>query len=208
MTTLLLIRHGETPWNALLKVQGCTDIDLSTTGISQAKLLSNRLKGNFNAIYSSPLSRAYDTASILCENTTLNPIKIDDLREVNFGSWEGLTFKEISAKYPVEFSNWKTDDVDGKLYDGDGSIKDVSTRAINCIYPLLKQHKNETIVIVSHGAFIKSALIGILGWNMSMYHHFALGNTCITELHFNDDMSPVLVTLNDTSHLISSVTAV
>ena len=64
-TTVLLIRHGETEWNTLGKFQGCTDIALSKEGIKQAELLKNRLKGNFDYIYSSPLSRAFETANIL-----------------------------------------------------------------------------------------------------------------------------------------------
>ena len=207
MTNLIFIRHGETPWNALLKVQGCTDISLSDEGRTQAMLLANRLQGDFNAVYCSPLERAFETASIICGNSQ-KPIAVDDLREINFGSWEGFTFKEIKTKYPNEFNNWLVDDTDGTMLDGDISIRNVSQRAIDCIYPLIKKHPDETILIVSHGGFIKSALIGIFGWNMSMYHHFAMGNTALTTVRFNDDLMPTLLTLNDTTHLDTPVTAV
>ena len=208
ITTLLLIRHGETPWNALGKVQGVKNIDLSENGIMQAKCLKERLKGNFAAVYSSPLNRAYETAQIICEDTTTTPIKIDDLREVDFGSWEGLTFKEIARDYKTFFDTWKIDDVTGPMYDGDQSIYNVSQRGKNCIESLIKKHKGETIAIVSHGGFIKSTLIGLFDWKMSMYHHFALGNTCVPTIHFNDTLSPMLIGLNDTSHLLTEVTSV
>lgn len=207
MTNLIFIRHGETPWNALLKVQGCTDISLSDEGRAQAALVASRLKGNFSAVYCSPLDRAFETASIICGSHD-KPIPIADLREINFGSWEGLTFKEIKAKYPDEFNNWLVDDVHGTMLDGDTSIRNVSQRAMQCIYPIIKKHPNETIVIVSHGGFIKSALIGIFGWNMSMYHHFAMGNTSLTTVRFNEDLRPTLLTLNDTTHLGTRVTTV
>lgn len=208
ITTLLLIRHGETPWNALGKVQGVHNIDLSEAGIMQAKCLKERLNGNFTAIYSSPLNRAYETARILCENTPLEPVKVEELREIDFGSWEGLTFKEIARDYPTEFANWKIDDKLGAMYDGDGNIYNVSQRGKACIESLIKKHPGETIAVVSHGGFIKATLIGLLGWKMSMYHHFALGNTCVTTINFNEKLSPMLIGLNDTNHLSQEVTSV
>lgn len=208
MTTLLLIRHGETPWNALGKVQGCKNIFLSESGKAQATLLSQRLHGEFTTVYTSPLHRAYETAEIICKPTTLSPIAIDGLREVDFGSWEGLTFKEIATMYPTHFNNWLTDDITGAMYDGEGSIQAASLRAKACVETLVQKHPNETIVMVSHGGLIKSALIGLFGWPMSMYHHFALGNTCITTIRFNERLKPMLMSLNDTTHLITPVTAV
>ncbi len=208
ITTVLLIRHGETPWNALGKVQGVQNIDLSKEGIIQAKYLSKRLQGNFDAVYSSPLNRAYETACILCENTNLTPVKVNDLREIDFGSWESMTFKEIAREYPEHFATWKVDDETGPMYDGDGSIYNVSLRGKTCIEELVKKHPNETIAIVSHGGFIKATLIGLFGWKISMYHHFALGNTCITTINFNDQLSPMLLGLNDTNHLTKQVTFV
>lgn len=208
MTTLLLIRHGETPWNVLAKVQGCQDIALSDTGRMQAHLLSQRLNGTFTAVYTSPLHRAFETAQIICKPTKLEPIPLEALKEVDFGSWEGLTFKEISRLYPDYFSSWLTDESIGPMYDGDGSIQNVSLRAKACIEEMVQKHPNETIVMVSHGGLIKSALIGLFGWKMTMYHQFALGNTCITTIRFNETLKPMLIGLNDTSHLSTPVTAV
>lgn len=200
-TTLLLIRHGETPWNLEGRVQGCTDIDLSNAGRLQAKLLADRLKGNFDAVYSSPLNRAFETGEILCQNTKHTPTKIQDLIEVNFGSWEGLTFPEIKESYLEHYTKWRTDEQVGPMYDGEKSIQNVARRAKNCITELIKKHPDETIVIVSHGGFIKSALIGLLDLKTNMYHKFTLGNTCITTLRFDEELNPVLLGLNDTCHL-------
>ncbi|QEH68553.1 histidine phosphatase family protein [Cellulosilyticum sp. WCF-2] len=208
MTTLLLIRHGETPWNVLAKVQGCQNIALSETGKAQASLLSERLNGAFTAVYTSPLHRAFETAEIICKPTQLSPIPLEALKEVDFGSWEGLTFKEISKLYPTHFNTWLTDELTGPMYDGDGSIQNVSRRAKACIYSIVQKHPNETIVMVSHGGLIKSALIGLFDWKMNMYHHFALGNTCITTIRFDEAQRPMLVSLNDTTHLNTPVTAV
>jgi len=200
-TTVLLIRHGETEWNTLGKFQGCTDIDLSKEGIKQAGLLNNRLKGNFDYIYTSPLSRAFETANILASDTNKEVIVAPEIREINFGEWEGLTVHEIAEKYPEVFKAWRTDKKESYICGGDSSIHNATNRAKKCILDIVSKHKGEKIAIVAHGGIIKAALIGIFGWDMTMYHKMALGNTCINTLTFNDDLKPALVGLNDTNHL-------
>lgn len=201
-TTLLLIRHGQTPWNTLGKIQGCTDIALEDEGRFQAQLLSEKLNGNFAAIYTSPLQRAYETATILAVPSMLSPIAIDALREINFGLWEGLTFKEVAAQYPEAYASWKQDELEAPLCGSDGSIKKCSLRVRACILELVRKHQGETIVAVSHGGLIKAALIGLFDLKMTMYHQMAFGNTCVTTIRFTEELNPILIGLNDTNHLI------
>ncbi|WP_017208913.1 histidine phosphatase family protein [Clostridium beijerinckii] len=200
-TTLLLIRHGETEWNALGKFQGCTDIELSEEGIKQAQILRNRLNGEFDWIYASPLSRAFKTANILASIADKEVIIEPEIREINFGEWEGLTVKQISEKYPDVFKAWRTDKKESYICGGDSSIRNAVGRAKKCILEIVSKHKGEKIVIVAHGGIIKAGLIGIFDWDMTMYHKVALGNTCINKITFNDDLMPMLVSLNDTTHL-------
>ncbi|WP_026886498.1 histidine phosphatase family protein [Clostridium beijerinckii] len=200
-TTLLLIRHGETDWNALGKFQGCTDIELSKEGIKQAQVLKNRLNGTFDWIYASPLSRAFKTANILASITDKEVIIEPEIREINFGEWEGLTIQQISEKYPDVFKAWRTDKKESYICGGDSSIRNAVGRAKKCILDIVSKHRGEKIVIVAHGGIIKAGLIGIFEWDMTMYHKIALGNTCINKITFNDDLMPMLVSLNDTTHL-------
>ena len=200
-TTLLLVRHGQTPWNALGKIQGC--IDLEEAGRLQAQLLADKLKGSFSAIYSSPLNRAFETAKILAASSHLQVQCEEDLREINFGLWEGLTFKEVHAAYPEAFAKWQTDEMLAPLCGGDGSLKNCVLRSKNCLLKLVQKHPNQTIVAVSHGGLIKTALIGLFDLKMTMYHQMAFGNTCVTTIRFNKDLKPILIGLNDTSHLIN-----
>lgn len=202
-TTLLLIRHGQTPWNALGKIQGSTNIDLEDSGRYQATLLSNKLKGTFSAIYSSPLNRALETAQILAQPNHLDVQVIPALEEINFGLWEGLTFKEVAALYPEAYQKWKTDEIEAPLCGGDGSLQNCALRVSNCLLDLVKKHSGETIVAVSHGGLIKTALIGLFDLKMTMYHQLTFGNTCVTTIRFKDNLVPVLVGLNDTSHLLT-----
>lgn len=200
-TTVLLIRHGETEWNTLGKFQGCKDIELSGEGIKQAKLLKDRLNGNFDYIYSSPLSRAFETASIVASNTDKKVNIADGIKEINFGEWEGLTTLEIAEKYPEKFKVWRTDKVESKICGGDFSILNAANRAKNCVLDIINEHRGKKIAIVAHGGIIKAALIGLFEWDMTMYHKIALGNTSINTLTFDKDLVPALVTLNDTNHL-------
>lgn len=200
-TTVLLIRHGETEWNTLGKFQGCTDIALSEDGIKQAELLKNRLKEDFDYIYTSPLSRAFETANILASGTDKEVTVAPEIREINFGEWEGLTIHEIAEKYPEVFKAWRTDKTESYICGGDSSIHNAANRAEKCILDIVSKHKGEKIAIVAHGGIIKAGLMGIFGWDMTMYHKMALGNTCINTLTFDDNLKPVLVALNDTNHL-------
>lgn len=200
-TTVLLIRHGETEWNTLGRFQGCTDIELSREGIRQAGLLKERLNGDFDYIYASPLIRASETAKIIAENTNKEVISAPEIREINFGEWEGLTVHEIREKYPDVFNAWRTDKKESYICGGDLSIHNAADRATKCILDIVSKHKGKKIAIVAHGGIIKAALIGIFGWDMTMYHKIALGNTCINTITFNEDLMPALQGLNDINHL-------
>lgn len=200
-TVLTLVRHGETEWNALGKFQGSKDIDLSTEGILQAQYLKNRLGNDFDHIYTSPLKRALQTAEIISESRNISPIIESDIIEINFGEWEGLTIKEIEANYPERFIQWRTDEVHAPMCGGEASIKKASIRAEKAILEIVKRHKGSNVVIVAHGGIIKAGLISIFQWKMTMYHKIVLGNTAICKIAFDDNFNPIIITLNDTSHL-------
>lgn len=171
-------------------------------------MLKERLKGDFDYVYSSPLKRAYATAEMICEGTDKTINILEDIREISFGEWEGLTIKEISEKYPDVFKSWRTDKEEGRFCGGDMSTLNASIRAKNSIMEIVNKHKGKKIAIIAHGGIIKAGLIGIFEWDMSMYHKIALGNTCINTVTFNDDLKPALIGLNDTNHLDCEVTHV
>jgi probable phosphoglycerate mutase len=200
-TEILLVRHGETEWNATGKFQGSKDISLSQEGLMQAKFLKERLHSKYDCIYTSPLIRAKQTAELICENTPMVPIIEIDLREINFGAWEGLTLHQISTQYVSEFNSWKTDEMNGYLVGGDLSLKNASIRAKNAILRIAKECIGKKVIIIAHGGIIKAGLIGILDWKMNKYHEISLGNTAVSKLIFDEALNATLVTLNDTSHL-------
>lgn len=200
-TEIFLVRHGETEWNATGKFQGSTDICLSERGIAQAQYAKPRLKNKFDVIYTSPLKRALQTAQIISEGSGKTPIIINDLREINFGKWEGLTRKEIRALYGSEFDSWQNDDENAYLVEGDISLKMASIRAKNAILKIAQDCPGKKVLIVAHGGIIKAGLVGIFDWKMTMYHRIFLDNTSISSLSFDSSLNPTLVTLNDTNHV-------
>lgn len=207
-TVVKLIRHGETEWNTLGRFQWCTDIALSKNGIEQAILLKNRLNGDFDYIYSSPLSRALETAKILTSDTDKEVIIAPEIREIHFGEWEGLTIHEIKEKYPDKFKEWRSDKKESYICGGDLSIHNAANRAKDCILEIVSKHKGKKVAIIAHGGIIKAGLIGIFEWDMTMYHKIALGNTCINTIVFNEELMPALIGLNDTNHLNCNVKTV
>lgn len=202
-TEIFLVRHGETEWNATGRFQGSKDIALSNEGINQAGFLKNRFHSRFDCIYSSPLIRARQTAKVICEDTNYKPVIENDLREINFGAWEGLTLEEIRTQYSKEFHNWKTDEIHGHLVGGDMSLKNASERARNILVKIADECKGRKVLVVAHGGIIKAALIGLFQWKVNKYHKLTLGNTSVSKVSFDESLNASLVTLNDTSHLPS-----
>ena len=158
MTTLLLVRHGETDWNAEGRLQGHTDRPLNAYGREQAKGLAVRLAGeNVAAIYSSDLARARETAEIVGERLGLPVIVDPDLREKNWGTWEGLTSEE---RLGVEFEGETTEE-----------HRDRSVRAVERI---AERHPGQQIVVVTHGGSVRRIQAAVSGMAMPVVENCAV----------------------------------
>jgi probable phosphoglycerate mutase len=150
MREMLLVRHGETDWNLENRVQGQTDRPLNATGLEQARALATRLaKEQFVAVFASDLVRARDTAGIVAHVHGLDVTVDPDLREKNFGTWEGLTSVEIMERFP--------DAVPGRWGDGETS-EAVTERAISAIDRVRDLHPVGKVLVVSHGGPIRAIL--------------------------------------------------
>lgn len=203
MTRLLLVRHGETVWNYTSRYQGHTDIELSEKGREQAWLLAKRLKKEkIKAVYSSDLKRAYETASILASPHNL-PVKVTkELREINFGVWEGLTYQEIMEQYKELASEWYQHP--GKIrIPGGENFKDLKERAYNKILELAHQNDPGTIIVVAHGGTIRAIICGLLDIELNNAFRIRQDNTALNIIECNHGGYNVLSLLNGISHLHS-----
>ncbi|MFA4891001.1 MAG: histidine phosphatase family protein [Candidatus Gracilibacteria bacterium] len=191
---LFLTRHGETFWNTKHLMQGTTDTKLNEKGIKEGEKLAKRLRRqHFDYIYSSPLSRAKETAEAVRKYHSDTPFEVTDaLIERNFGEFEGHTKKEIG---------WNTSP-HPEPRNGESSFDTVG-RMSKFVTKLLKKHgKNATILVVAH-KHINTAIIGAVlnaDWN-SVYDMSKWGNTSVTILDIEKLGQGEIVLLDDTSHL-------
>ncbi len=153
MTTLLLVRHGETDWNRDGRWQGGSDTSLNDVGREQARALADELDGNISTVYSSDLARARETAEIVVANIGL-PVQIDPrLRERGFGSWEGLTTTEIEERFGDAHRRWVASE--GAGADDAETFEDFFARVNDFLADLLRLHPGEEVLVISHGGSIR-----------------------------------------------------
>jgi len=154
VTTLFLIRHGETAWNAEHRIQGRLDVPLSTTGIWQAGRLAERLASEaIDAIVSSDLARAWMTGAPLAAARGLQMVSEPRLRERVFGIFEGKTLDEIAVQHPEEFAAWRARDVDWGMPGGESGIEFIG-RVLEAMQQIALSYVGRTVAVVTHGGVL------------------------------------------------------
>lgn len=187
---MYLVRHGETEWNQIRRIQGHSDIDLNEQGLRQAEQVARRFRGEtIHAVYSSDLSRARVTASRIADQSGSTISTRSTLRERCYGQWEGLTYEEIRARFEAQ----------DETACGIETFEDMQQRAVNALTELAKNHPDEAVVVVSHGGLINCFLhyvtAGEQGTGITQ-----IDNTGITMFRYTDNRWEVLQ-VNDTDHL-------
>lgn len=200
MTRIILVRHGQTLWNLELKYQGHADIGLSPAGLEQAAQVAARLAGiNPAAVYSSDLSRAFHTAQIIAAKYDLPVNKIPDLREVNFGEWEGRNYESINSQWPTLMGKLFTHPDEIEIPGGE-TFQSLQDRAMKAVEHLKTRHAEETILVVSHGATIRAILCSILHMPLKYIWNIKQDNTAVNIIEIYPKRAIVSL-MNDTNHL-------
>lgn len=195
---LLLIRHGESVANREGRIQGQRDYPLSEEGRRQAERLAKWLsRKRIDALYSSDLSRAYQTAAAIARYHSLKVIARPDVREVKLGRFETLTMDEVQKKYPeyagADFLSTGLSDVE--------QADEVYRRALAVVEDLYDRHQSGYVVLVSHGLFISCMLQALLNIKWPGRRVFKVGNTGITTLHFLSPHQIFILGVNERPHL-------
>ena len=167
---LVLVRHGQTAWNAEGRGQGHTDISLDATGHAQAAAAAPHLAALGPArLWSSDLARAKETAAYVAEATGLDVRTDPRLREYDLGVRSGLTIAEFEERFPAEHAAWLSHD-ESLLVDGAETMAQVSARVVPALRECLDAlAPGETGVVVTHGACLKVGLFGLMGWPPEHY---------------------------------------
>ncbi|MFD1040400.1 histidine phosphatase family protein [Virgibacillus byunsanensis] len=188
MTTICLIRHGETEWNAQGKIQGRTNTSLNTRGIQQAEECRDFVKDStWDIIITSPLKRAMQTAQIINKSLNVPLIEMEDFKERSFGDAEGMTLKERMSVYP------------NKVYPNEEKMGSLNKRVMAGIQKINQQYGQSKVLLVAHGAVISSILSNLSEGEIGT-GKTKLINACISNIHFHDDQWQVR-DYNQVTHL-------
>lgn len=189
-TTILLIRHGETPWNAERRLQGHIDIALNDTGLQQAAALGQALAGvPLAAILSSDLQRARQTAQAVADLHGL-PVAIDPLlRERCYGAFEGLLYADIAAQYPHDYAQWQSRQIDAVMPSGERqaeSFRQFYGRTNAAIARWAALYDGQTIAIVAHGGVLECAYREAVGMTPGSPRDFQVRNASVNRFSFTE----------------------
>jgi probable phosphoglycerate mutase len=199
-TRILLVRHGETDWNAAGRIQGHSDTPLNAAGRQQARQAAQRLaREPIRALYSSDLARAFETATIIGEPLGLTVVTSTRLRERRYGAWEGLTAAEIQVRYPEQFVMWRARSTDFVPPQGE-TRSQLLTRALEELQTIARQHVSEVVVVVTHGGLCYVLINHILSSVDGDRREFTFGNASIHTLEVTGDQWSV-ISINETAHL-------
>ncbi|MCW8196559.1 histidine phosphatase family protein [Proteobacteria bacterium 005FR1] len=170
-TTIHLVRHGQTNWNVERRIQGQTESSLTPMGIEQAREVAKQLQNvKFDRAYSSSSERARDTARYILEHHEVDLELRDNLREIFLGEWEGQLYDEVKLSHPEHHQHfWE----DPSLFAlaGAESFHDLQARAIEAVEEIIRENEGRTVLVVSHGAFIKALLSHYEGRHLSQFWH-------------------------------------
>jgi alpha-ribazole phosphatase len=199
-TRLYLVRHGQTAWNASRRYMGQYDEPLDATGLAQAAAVARRLKRQpFDAIYSSDLQRAWQTAARIAAGRPLEPQPEPRLREMNFGAWQGLTYAEIEQRDPQALAAWQQDPL-LQAPPGGETLGELAGRVRELPGELRLAHSGQEVLLVAHGGPLRTLICLLLGLPAADYWRVNLDNCSISVLELYETSS-IVCKLNDTAHL-------
>ncbi|MGD0779190.1 MAG: histidine phosphatase family protein [Dehalococcoidales bacterium] len=200
MLEIILVRHGETEYNASETFRGRADVPLNETGLKQAKLLGEYLAAEkINVVYSSPLQRAASTAEAIATPQKLEIKLVENLNDIDCGEWQGLTLKEVKERHEDIYQDW-LDTPEQVRIPGGESLEDVRCRALPFVQDAVTRCREGKIVLVSHRAVNKVLICALLALDNSFFWSFKLDTGAITRLNFNGNRT-ALISHNDTSYL-------
>ena len=200
MTRIILVRHGQTPWNKDKIFRGSRDIPLNDTGREEARLAGEWLKGEtIHAAYCSPLSRARDTGEAIARHHVLQVADLPGLTDLKYGDWEGLPLTEVKVKYADLYRRWETAPHTVRFPNGE-TLDEVKVRALAAVAAVVQRHPEQTVLLAAHRAVNKVLIAAFIGLDNSHFWRLGQDTTAINCFNAVNGTWHIML-LNDTCHL-------
>lgn len=205
MTRIILVRHGQTEWNRIERFRGRADVPLNETGLAQAEATGRRVAAEWqpSAIYTSPLSRSIKTAEAIAKHYDLPVQEHPGISDIDYGEWQGLSPEEARQRWPMEIDAWYNRPQQAYIPGGE-TLVDLRARAMETVNELAAHHPSETIVLVGHTVINRIILLGVLGLGNERFWRIKQ-DTCAINVFETDKDDFILVSLNDTCHLLERI---
>ncbi|HNR97289.1 MAG TPA: histidine phosphatase family protein [Anaerolineae bacterium] len=201
MTRIILIRHGQTTWNAEERIRGQVEVPLDSVGISQAQATAARVAREWQpaAVYCSPLQRAVQTAQFIADRVGLDAQVVPELNDMDFGVWQGLTYREVRANWPELARQWM-EEPERVSFPGGETLDMVRERGMAALQRIIERHPDQQVVVVGHTVLNRVLLCGVLG--LTNAAHWRIGqDTCAVNVIDWQKGTYYLQSLNDICHL-------
>lgn len=200
MVKLILVRHAITVDNQKNRLSGHIDSSVSEEGKEQIHKITNYLKNfDIDKIYTTTSSRTKDTVKKLSELKSIDIIEKESLKEISFGDFEGLTFKEVENRYPEEFQDMIKKGNEYKYPNGE-SLIDSYNRVCTELDNIISNCDNQTILICSHGGTIRNIITYLISNSYKYHWNFKIDNGSVTILEIQDGFT-VITAMNNTSFI-------
>jgi probable phosphoglycerate mutase len=201
MTTVILVRHGQTAWNAVERFRGREDLPLNEVGLSQAKRTAERIARQWHpaAVYCSPLSRARSTAEAIARRCRLSVEVHHGVIDIDYGKWQGLTPEEARQRYPRRARRWYRG-VRWIRPPGGESLAAAKRRCLKAVLDIASRHPDRAIVIVGHTVVNRLILLGVL--SVGLRHFWQLSQEpCAINIIELERGAFTVRSVNDSCHL-------
>jgi len=195
-TRIYLIRHGQVVGHEQRRYNGHHDVALTDLGVEQYHLLKDRLSDKrISACYSSDLTRCRIGADIICRQFGIQPVHRSELRELNIGIWESLTWQEIQSRWPTEWQARLSDLVNYRVPEGE-NLLDLHNRAMPVVSEVLERHQGQEILLVGHGGLNRIILLNAIGAPLANMFNIEQNYGCLNIIDYYPDGRSTVKLLN------------
>jgi phosphoserine phosphatase len=200
MTQIILVRHGQTPWNKDKIFRGSKDIPLNDQGREEARLAGESLQGEtINAAYTSPLSRSRDTALAIAGHHGLEVEDLSGLSDLCYGDWEGLSLTEVKVKYADLYHQWEAAPHMVRFPGGE-TLAELRGRALSAVMEVVVRHPKATVLLSAHRAVNKVIIASLIGLDDSHFWRIGQDTTAVNRFSWTGTNWQI-ISINDICHL-------